>query len=464
MFVGRVKELQILKEELEKDSSSILLYGKRKIGKTTLINKACKDFGNKPFIYFECVKDTEEKNIQEIIKILKSFNLMSNLVSLPNDTFLDLFMYLDSLNQKMIVVIDEYPYLKEYTPSKTIDSVFQKFIDNNIKNINLIISGSHIGMMKDLLEEKNALFGRFNRIIELKEMSYLEASEFYPNKSNYDKVGFYSVFGGSPFVNEQIDASKDLKTNIIKLLFNNNHAIYHYASSLLISDLSNQNDANRILKAIGNGRKSYSELETILDKNKTGLLSKQLKPLLEMNLIKKEAPINKLNDAKKMRYAINDNLLRFYYTYVLPNQYLLNYKDPLMIFEEEIKPSLLTFVSLRFEDICKDFMWHYINTHQIKNIVNVGKYYYNNPVARTNGEFDVALLNKDNSVQIIEVKYLIDKVNQSMVYQELSQINQIQESKIDKVGFISINGFDNNIIGLDYMFDGDDIYHQTQNK
>ena len=295
-------------------------------------------------------------------------------------------------------------------------------------------------------------------------MSYLEASEFYPNKSNYDKVGFYSVFGGSPFVNEQIDASKDLKTNIIKLLFNNNHAIYHYASSLLISDLSNQNDANRILKAIGNGRKSYSELETILDKNKTGLLSKQLKPLLEMNLIKKEAPINKLNDAKKMRYAINDNLLRFYYTYVLPNQYLLNYKDPLMIFEEEIKPSLITFVSLRFEDICKDFMWHYINTHQIKNIVNVGKYYYDNPVARTNGEFDVALLNKDNSVQIIEVKYLIDKVNQSMVYQELSQINQIQESKIDKVGFISINGFDNNIAGLDYMFDGDDIYHQTQNK
>ena len=267
MFVGRVKELQILKEELEKDSSSILLYGKRKIGKTTLINKACKDFGNKPFIYFECVKDTEEKNIQEIIKILKSFNLMSNLVSLPNDTFLDLFMYLDSLNQKMIVVIDEYPYLKEFTPSKTIDSVFQKIIDNNIKNINLILSGSHIGMMKDLLEEKNALFGRFNRIIELREMSYLEASEFYPNKSNYDKVGFYSVFGGSPFVNEQIDASKDLKTNIIKLLFNNNHAIYHYASSLLISDLSNQNDANRILKAIGNGRKSYSELETILDKN-----------------------------------------------------------------------------------------------------------------------------------------------------------------------------------------------------
>ena len=140
MFVGRVKELQILKEELEKDSSSILLYGKRKIGKTTLINKACKDFGDKPFIYFECIKDTEEKNIQEIIKILKSFNLMSNLVSLPNDTFLDLFMYLDSLNQKMIVVIDEYPYLKEFTPSKTIDSVFQKIIDNNIKNINFLFS------------------------------------------------------------------------------------------------------------------------------------------------------------------------------------------------------------------------------------------------------------------------------------------------------------------------------------
>lgn len=460
MFVGRKKEIQILHEEFSKSSSAVLIYGKRKIGKTTLINEACKIIKNKIVIYYECIKDTEDKNIEEICKILKSIGLMSEYVSFPQKTFNNLFNYLDSLNKELIVVIDEYPYLKEYMPSKTVDSVFQSIIDNHIQSINLVISGSHIGMMKDLLEEKNALFGRFNKIISLKELSYLEASEFYPQKTNYEKVEFFSVFGGSPFVNEQINPKFDLKSNILNLLFDKTNAVYNYASSLLMSDLSNQVQAARIFTTLGNGKKSYSELEEILDRNKTGLLSKQLKPLLEMELIKKEAPINKLNDAKKMKYEINDNLLRFYYRYVITNQYILNYKDLSMIYDEDIKPSLVDFISLRFEEITKDFMWRFINANKMKNVTNIGRYYYDDPITKTNGEFDLAVLNRDGSVQLIETKLLKGKVTQTIVNKELSQIKQIKELAIDKVGFISINGFDDGIVGLDYMFDGNNLYDE----
>ena len=458
MFVGREKELEILNVELNKRSSSILIFGKRKIGKTTLIKKACLRHNNKPYIYFECIKDTEEKNVKEIIKVIKSLNLLPDSVALPEFTFLDLFKYLNSLNKELVVVIDEYPYLKEFISSKTIDSTFQNIIDNHISNINLIISGSHIGMMKDLLEEKNALFGRFTSKISLKELSYLEASNFYPNLSNYDKVAFYSVFGGSPYVNEKLIPTQSLKWNILNLLLNTDSSVYLYTSSLLISDFSNQVQANRILSTIGNGKKSYSELEEILDKNKTGLLSKYLKPLLEMDLIKREAPINKLNDAKKAKYEINDNLLRFYYTYILPNQYLFNYKDVDMIYEEEISPSITTFISLRFEDICHAFMWRYINDNKIKGAMNVGRYYYDDPVNKTNGEFDLAILYKDNKVDLIEVKYLSGKLKQEAIKKELFQISQINEININNVGFISINGFEDDLPDISFRFDGNDIY------
>ena len=459
MFVGRAKELQLLNVELSKKSSAILIYGKRKIGKTTLINESSKKQTSKPFIYYECIKDTEEQNVQEILKLLKKLGLFSDYVALQNMTFIDLFSYIDSLGKEVIFAIDEYPYLKEYMPSNLVDSIFQNIIDNHLNNINLILCGSHIGMMKDLLTEKNALFGRFDKIIELKELSYLEASEFYPSKSNYEKVGLYSVFGGSPFINKQINPSLSLKENVINLLFDKNSSVYNYASSLLISDFANQANANRIFAALGNGRKSYSELEEILDRNKSGLLSKQIKPLLEMELIKKDGPINKINDSKKAKYEINDNLLRFYYTYILPNQYLLAYKDSELIYSEEIEPTIVEFISFRFEEICRDFVWNYINKNKISNVVNVGTYYYDDPIRKRNGEFDLAILNKNGSIQIIEAKYFKNPVNQTIVNKEIYQIKEINELNVEKIGFISINGFENDITGLDYKFDGNDLFN-----
>jgi len=458
MFVGRQKEMALLEAEIKRNSSAVLIYGKRKIGKTTLIHKVCRNLPEKPFIYYECIKDTEEKNVAEILKIIRRLGLLSERVALPSNTFLDLFAYLNTLDRHIIVALDEYPYLKEFTSSKTIDSIFQNIIDNHLSNINLIISGSHIGMMKDLLEEKNALFGRFHLSISLKELSYLEASEFYPSLSNYDKVAFYSVFGGSPYVNEKISPNQSLKENIVRLLLDKDSPVYHYASSLLISDASNPIYANRLLSMIGNGRKSYSELEESLDKNKTGLLSKQLKPLLDLELIKKDAPINKMGDAKKTKYEINDNLLRFYYAYVAPNEYLFMYKDPSLIYTDEIELSITTFISYRFEDICRDFLWRFVNSSKMPGIQNIGRYYYDDPVHKKNGEFDVAVLHKDGSVIIIEAKYLNHKVNQTMIHKEISQIKQIKELRIDKVGFISIHGFEDGVEGLDYRFTGEDIY------
>lgn len=457
MFYGRKKELELLKKEFKKKASSILIYGKRKIGKTTLVKEACKDISDKIVIYYECIKDTLENNIKKIIELLKNINIISATTTLTNLTFSNLFDYLNELNKEIILIIDEYPYLKEFTNSKTLDSIFQDLIDNHLKNINLVLLGSHMGIMLDLLEEKNALFGRFNLNLFITELDYYDAQNFYKNKSSYEKVAFYSVFGGSPFVNSFINPNLDLKENIINILLNQNSSVYIYMSNLLLSDLSNSSQINRLLSTLKNGKKSYSELESQLDKNKTGLLSKIIKPALEMHIIKKTSPINKINDSKKSKYEIDDNLMRFYYTFIFPINYLLNNKDSFLLYDDDILPSLNTFISYRFEEICKQFLWNYISVNKIKNIINIGTYYYDDKENKTNGEFDVAILKKNKHIDIYEVKYLKSKIDEKTIFKEKEQISRIKEIDVDNVGFISINGFEDTLKN-DLYFDGDDIY------
>ena len=158
MFVAREKELALIRGLLSKKSGSIMIYGKRKVGKTTLITHALEESTDKT-VYYECLKSTMEDNIEGFVTELVRAKVLP--VPLSFRSFPDIFAYLNTLDETINIVIDEYPYLKILSNPATVDSVFQSVIDNNLRNIRLFISGSHVGMMKDMLEEKNALYGRF---------------------------------------------------------------------------------------------------------------------------------------------------------------------------------------------------------------------------------------------------------------------------------------------------------------
>ncbi len=142
-------------------------------------------------------------------------------------------------------------------------------------------------MMNALLKDKNPLYGRFKTIIHLKEFNYLDASNFYPHLSNYDKVAFYAAFGGSPYILCQLDENKSLKENICSTLLNNLSSIYNYASENYTSDLSSKSNFESIFKIIGNGKIKYKKLEDELLYKQNGLLNKQLNNLIEMGFIEK---------------------------------------------------------------------------------------------------------------------------------------------------------------------------------
>lgn len=452
MFVGRKEEIKIIHEISAKSSASLLLYGKRKVGKTTLLKNALAG-SEKKTIYYECVKSTLKDNIYNFVDTLYKEKVLP--LKLPFGAFQDVFAYLNTLDIKLNVIIDEYPYLKKFENPETIDSIFQNIIDNHLKNICLFVSGSHIGMMKDLLEEKNALYGRFDAIIKLKELNYIEASAFYREKSVYDKIGMFAVFGGSPFVNGGI-VEKSLKENIINTVLNPYSAVSNYAENLLMSDLSGSINAERILYVVANGKKKHKDIEAGLGMESNGLLSKHLKTMVDMELLSKKYPINATDDKKKVFYEINDNLLRFYYAYVYKNKSALQMLGAESFYDEYIEPSITSFISRRFEEICRTYFSLLVKNQKLKGVSDIGTYYYDDGIRKKNGEFDIALKRKDG-YDIYEAKYYKGKMPEKEMLEEERQIEEIRGINVNKIGFITVSGVENALDRFEYVV-GDELY------
>lgn len=451
MFIGREKELTLLQQDYI--GKAVMVYGKRRVGKTTLIQKALENCQHQT-VYYECSKGAMQDNIDGLVRELARVKMLP--VPLNFSTLQDVFIYLNALPKKIVVVIDEYPYLKKATDSATVDSIFQNIIDNRLSNIELVLSGSHIGIMKDLLQERNALYGRFAVTIKLNELNYLDAARFYPDRTPYDKVAHYAVFGGAPFVNQALNPADTLRENVISTILNPVSAVYLYASQLLLSDYSVKINAERIFSVIGNGKKRYTEIEDKLDVKKTGNLSKQIKSLTELEIVSRNSPINKIGDNKKATFEINDNLLRFYFTFIYKNASALQVLGAEAFYDEYVAPTLTDFISRRFEGICRDYFSLQVRSGKLKGVRNIGSYYYDDPVHRKNGEFDVALELADGYA-IYEAKYYAQPMTLDEIRREAQQVANIKELAVKQLGFIAINGFVEQEKPYTYL-DGNDIF------
>ena len=454
MFVARTEELSQLTNAMKRSNHASLVYGKRRVGKTRLIKEALMR-QDRTALYYECIKGTIKENVDGFVKVLLDKRVLSFQSSF--DTFRDVFAFLNSLPQDFVVVIDEYPYLSTFAEQRTVDSIFQSIVDSNLGNISLILSGSQISVMKGLLEEKDALYGRFGLTIHLGELSYRDAAAFYPSKTPYEKIALYSVFGGSPFVLQQLNDEETLSENIIRTILTPSNPVNMYASNLLLSDYSNAINAERILAVLGNGKKKYSELESKLYANSTGNLAKQLKSMVAMELVRQGAPINRPNDAKKKYYEINDNLLRFFYTYIYPNRSALQMIGERAFYEQLVSPTLLTdFVPRRFEELCRSFFSYLAQKGLLPGITNIGTYYYDDPARRRHGEFDVALAFGEE-YELYDAKYNKSPITLDEIHREAGQVRQIEEMRVTRLGFIAVNGFEARESGFTY-YSGEDLY------
>jgi AAA+ ATPase superfamily predicted ATPase len=214
MFRGRKNELKVVRDALD-GNGNILVYGPRRVGKTTLLKEVVGDFPG-TCVWYECVKGSLEYNIELFAGAVATALGKSYLANI-RDLF-DLFQMIAEGGKRIVVVIDEYPYLKESREGGVVDSYFQRIIDGKYPGLSLVLCGSFISMMRELLQRDNPLFGRFDLVMQVKPFDYLDASLFYGEVPVREKIAMYSVFGGSPFVLERIDPSRSVEENIENLL------------------------------------------------------------------------------------------------------------------------------------------------------------------------------------------------------------------------------------------------------
>ncbi len=462
MFHGREQELQAIRKELSSwdRRTAILVYGKRRTGKSTLIREAARSFDG-IVIEHLCVQSTLEGNLA---LIYRSVYQTLGLPAIQFGSLFDMMDFLKNQGKQILLMIDEYPYLKQSKKLNEVDSYMQAVIDRLPPNVKLILCGSYITMMKELLTEGNPLFGRFSLILHIRDFDYYDAARFYPNLSARDKIALYAVFGGSPYVLENLDVQVSLRENILRLLLPETGLIRSHIDNTMLSEIRKNYDV-RILETLGNGKKRYSEISDALKMEETGLLEKQLKILMNMEIIQKTEPLNRRNDKKKRFYGIVDNLMRFYFSFIFGSAGIISRIGAAQYFRMNIEgEKLRQFISRRLEGVTLQYFHRMAGIGLYKDVEDFGSYWYDDPVRKTNGEFDCVLKRQGDQFDFFECKYYDQKMALKECLEEEKQVRQQPGLAVSRIGFVCTGGFQFQETDKYILIDGDALYGTAPGK
>lgn len=362
MFIGREKELKFLRDKYaEKKGQLIVLYGRRRIGKTETLREFCK---HKPHIFYSCTQSTDQIQLAKFSKQILREDIPSRQYISEFSDWEKAFHAILELpygEKKKLIVIDEFPYMCK--GNKSIPSILQNLWDAELKerNVMIILCGSAMSFIeKELLAEKNPLYGRATGIYKMNEMGFYDAARFFPNYSEKDKLLAYAVLGGIPHYLNQFDPELSVAENIKRNILTKGSILYSEVDFLLHQELRETPIYNSIIEAValGNTRlNDISQKSLIEDTSKTSVY---LKNLIELGIVAREFSVDigmkERANTHRGIYRLTDNFFRFWYTFGFANLSQLEDGDVDGVYEYLIDPALHEFASLVFENVCKEFV------------------------------------------------------------------------------------------------------------
>ncbi|MCD8286815.1 MAG: ATP-binding protein [Clostridia bacterium] len=382
MFIGRQYELDLLNEKYTSNEAEFYaIYGRRRVGKTELLMHFCED---KPSIYFYCDETTDAEQLSDFSQIVMSFDNDEVRYAATFTSWAEAFRAVGDLcgTKKLVLVLDEFPYMVKN--NRSILSVLQKVWDLELRhrNIFIIVSGSTMSFMeKDLLSERNPLFGRIGGSYKLEPLPSLDAMQFFPEYSDEDKIIAYSILGGTPYYLERFKTDKTINQNIEEIILKKGAPLYDIVRTVLREELREPSTYNRIIEVIAQGNTDFNDISTA-SKIESRKLSVYISTLIELGIVIKDYSFD-IPDADKTnesagKYYLADNFFRFWYRYAFHNKKLLEERKTSKVMDiiKKSAGGIHSYASKAFETVCIDYINEMDRRGKLPfGVLEVGRYW-----------------------------------------------------------------------------------------
>ena len=442
-FIGRTRELELLKRELNRPRPSLLvIYGRRRVGKSTLILESLHE---QRFVYYQASRVTDDDNLNLFKQNLET-GLGADPILASLTDWSGIFAYLATLASKqagLSVVLDEFPYLCE--ANSALPSLLQAAWDRiRVANphFNLILCGSSIGFMEDLLAERNPLRGRQTLTLDLEPMNYREIALWVKDWQVEEQIMLASILGGMPYYLSFLDPNLSLKENLFEIVLTRGAPLFDEPALLLQAELQAPQRYASILRAISDGCHEWGEiLGRVKDFKDGSQLAPYIKKLEQLRLLEIKKSFGVPEKDRNRRYDLSDPFLRFWYRFVLPNRSALEAGHASSVFDLAIEPHLNEFMGAAFERICRDYTKRFIQEQLGIPTKEVGQ------IWAADYDLDVTGELLDGSRLYGECKWWQDRVGENILERLLETSKQAEQNpKNPKYLLFSRNGFTPSLI------------------
>ena len=409
MFIGREKELSALGRLYQSDKFEfVVIYGRRRVGKTALINHFIDD---KKSIYFMGVESNERQNLENLSRSIMEFSS-----GIQMETYFASYQaaleYVFQLAEKerVILTIDEYPYVAR--TSKSLASTLQMLIDKYKDNskLMLILCGSSMSYMEDhVLAYKAPLYGRRTAQMKIHPFDFEECCTYLRALSDEDKALIYGIVGGTPQYLLQMNDTLSIEDNIKNTYLNPMSFLYEEPINLLKQEVREPAIYNAIITAIATGHSRMSEISTKVGEN-TIVCSGYIRNLINLGIIRKETPYGEKSSRKSI-YAIEDNMFYFWYRFVLDNNSVIM-RGAVDLVYKRIEAQLSDYMGRVFEDICTQYLWKQLLLGNMSiEFVSLGRWWGTDPRKKCQTEIDIMGEQDKDSAIFAECKWRNENVD-----------------------------------------------------
>ena len=449
IFNGRKKELESLNKLYRKGGFQFsVIYGRRRVGKTALINEFCRQKSDDEvkIIYFAAKETTEKENLKFLSLQIQSI-LAPTSPKLSYSSFQDAIEYVfeRASSERIIFAIDEYPYLAE--SYRGISSTLQHLIDKyqHESKLFMILCGSSMSFMEtQVLGYKSPLYGRRTAQYKILPFDYFESAEMLPNFTNEEQIVLFSITGGIPEYLSRIDSTLSVKENAQDLFFDTSGRLFEEPSNLLKQELKIPATYNAIITAIADGSSKMNEIATKVG-IETSQCSKMISSLISLGLVRKEIPVTETT-SKKTLYLLNDLMFVFWYRFVQPDISRITAGFGNIVCEEVFSEQIMSHIGHAFEVCAKQYLWRALGTKKSPiSFKQVGRWWGNNPKQRQEEEIDFIAFAEDKAI-FGECKWRNEQIGEDVLEELIRKSKLFSQFKESHYMLLSKSGFSKTLI------------------